>query len=169
MHTWRFFWFLSSLSKCELQLFHLPDQKASGTTPLIVYNMKPVNLETSPSTNKPSLTFQSQYLSLFWSSSFWKKSTYICILPALASHLGTILLSPSFPSSHPCSFLRCCTGILPLHLPLWPPLSQGPSSKQMVRSVRILQGAFTYKGARYKVRSACRRTSRDGVGTSVWT
>lgn len=64
MHTWRVFWFLSSLSKCELQLFHLLDQKPSGTAPLIVNNVKPVNLETSPSTKKPSLTFQSQYLSL---------------------------------------------------------------------------------------------------------
>lgn len=43
--------------KCELQSFHLPDQKPSRPPQLVVNNV--LNLETSPSKSKPSLTFQS--------------------------------------------------------------------------------------------------------------
>ena len=55
-HLKGFVCLLSSLSKCKLQLFNHPDQKPSGTTPFIVNNMKPLNLESSSSTNKPRLT-----------------------------------------------------------------------------------------------------------------
>lgn len=172
MHTWRVFWFLSSLSKCELQLFHLLDQKPSGTTPLIVNNVKPVNLETSPSTKKPSLTFQSQYLSLLTLFIFGRSQPIAALSLPWPRTLAPYCFLHPFPHPIPApssdAAQAFCLFTCPPPTP-WPPLSQGPSSKQMVRSVRILQGAFTYKGAYYKVRSACRRTSRDGVGTSVWT
>lgn len=51
--------FVSSIlyRKCELQSFHFPDHKPSGPPQLIVNDV--LNLETSPSKNKPSLTSQS--------------------------------------------------------------------------------------------------------------